>query len=284
MKKFFTSRPFKAIVTVLCVLLMVSIVFAAVGRRVAPQSDFLGTLLSPFQTFGASVTRQIDRMFTAIGRLDTLEDENNRLREELRTYRQQLVDFDEYKRENEFFRDYLEMKQQHSDFTFQPAIVTARDGADACGSFSIDAGTRDGVALHDPVITADGLVGYISEVGSTMSTVVTVLDPTLRVGAVVSRTREAGVVAGDTALLGDGACGLSYLASSSAVTIGDTVLTSGAGGVFPAGLIIGTVTDVKKDPSNVSLYAVVRPVIDARSLTQVMVITAFEGQGGLGDE
>lgn len=284
MRKFFARRGVKFLIVVVCVLLAVSVLFAAFGQIVAPQSQILNTLFSPFRTFGNDVSHYIDRTFTAVGRLDTLEDENNQLREQLRVYREQLVDFDDYKRENEFFKEFLDIKEQNTDFSFQPATVTARNAADASASFSIDIGTREGAQLHDPVITPDGLVGYISEIGTTMSTVVTVVDPKLRVGALVSRTRESGVVRGDSALLAKGCCSLSYLTGNSAVTIGDYVVTSGAGGVFPPGLIIGTVTDVKKESSNVSIYAVVQPVVDVQKITQVMVITQFEGQGGIADE
>jgi rod shape-determining protein MreC len=282
-RKFFARRGIKVLAVLVSVVLLVSILFSAFGR-LAPQTDVLGMILSPFQQAGQAVTGGLDRVFTAVGRLDTLENENNQLREEIRVYREQLVDFDEYKLENEFYNKFLGIKEQNSDFSFQPATVTARDAAGGEASFSIDAGTKDGVALHDPVITEDGLVGYISQVGTTMSTVVTVIDPNLRVGALISRTREAGVVKGETALMTQGACSLSYLTSTSAVTIGDYVITSGAGGLFPKGLIIGTVTEVKKEQSNVSLYAVVKPTVDVREITQVMVITEFEGQGGIVNE
>jgi rod shape-determining protein MreC len=282
-RKFFARRGIKVLAVLVSVVLLVSILFSAFGR-LAPQTDVLGMILSPFQQAGQAVTGGLDRVFTAVGRLDTLENENNQLREEIRVYREQLVDFDEYKLENEFYNKFLGIKEQNSDFSFQPATVTARDAAGGEASFSIDAGTKDGVALHDPVITEDGLVGYISQVGTTMSTVVTVIDPNLRVGALISRTREAGVVKGETALMAQGACSLSYLTSTSAVTIGDYVITSGAGGLFPKGLIIGTVTEVKKEQSNVSLYAVVKPTVDVREITQVMVITEFEGQGGIVNE
>ncbi len=284
MRNFFTSRGFKVLTTVVCVLLAVSILFALIGKRIAPQSDFLGAVFTPVQKVGDSVTSWVDGMLTAVGRMNTLEEENNQLREEIRIYRQQLVEFDEYKRENQFYNQFLEIKEQNSDYTFQPATVTARDGADVCASFTIDAGSRDGVALHDPVITADGLVGYISQLGSTMATVSTIIDPDLRVGALVSRTSEAGVVHGDASVLSEGKCVLSYLSGTSTVTIGDYVITSGSGGVFPQGLIIGTITAVEKEPSNVSLYGVVEPVVDVNALTQVMVITDFEGQGGIGEE
>ncbi len=284
MRRFFQSRGFKSITLAVCILLVVSLTFGFIGKRLSPQSNFLGAVLVPFQKASNALSQGVDSLFTAVGRLDTLETENNQLRDEIRVYREQLVEYDQFKRENEFYKQFLEMKEQNSDYTFQPATVTARDGADVCGSFTIDAGSKDGVALHDPVITKDGLVGYISQLGSTMSTVVTVIDPNLHVGALVSRTKEAGVVKGSTELVSSGFCSLSYLSGNSAVTNGDYVVTSGAGGVFPKGLIIGTVEEVRKEQANVSLYAVVKPVVDVKEITQVMVITQFEGQGGITNE
>ncbi len=281
MKNFFSGRGFKILCTAVGVLLVLSILFVIIGNWIAPQSQLISTVTTPFREAGAYISENISRAFTAIGRLDTLEDENNQLREEIRLYREQLLEYEDHKRENEYFKQFLGIKEQHSDFTFQPATVIARETTDAASSFSIDVGSNDGVAVNDPVITPDGLVGYISQVGAAMSTVTTVLDPKIRVGALINRTRESGVIGGDTALMSDGCCGLSYLSGSSAVTIGDFVVTSGEGGVFPAGLMIGTVSDVRKDASNVSIYGVVKTASDVSAVTQVMVITHFEGQGGI---
>ncbi len=281
MKNFFSGRGFKILCTAVGLLLVLSILFVVIGNWIAPQSQLISTITTPFREAGAYISENISRAFTAIGRLDTLEDENNQLREEIRLYREQLLEYEDHKRENEYFKQFLGIKEQHSDFTFQPATVIAREATDAASSFSIDVGSNDGVAVNDPVITPDGLVGYISQVGAAMSTVTTVLDPKIRVGALINRTRESGVIGGDTALMSDGCCGLSYLSGSSAVTIGDFVVTSGEGGVFPAGLMIGTVSDVRKDASNVSIYGVVKTAADVSTVTQVMVITHFEGQGGI---
>ena len=284
MKRFFQSRGFKSISVIVCVLLVVSILFGTIGKKLSPQSNFLGAILVPFQKLGNTVSGGVDGLFTAVGRLDLLEEENNQLREEIRVYREQLVEYDDYKRENEFYKQFLEIKEQNNDYTFQPATITARDNSDASGSFTIDAGSNDGVALHDPVITKDGLVGYVSQLGVAMSTVTTVLDPQLHVGALVSRTKEAGVVKGATELLERGCCSLSYLSGTSAVTNGDYVITSGSGGIFPKGIIIGVVEEVKKEQASTSLYGVVKPVVNFDTLTQVMVITQFQGQGGIADE
>ena len=188
-----------------------------------------------------------------------------------------------YKKENEFYAGFLELKEDHPDFKFQPATVIARDPTDVFASFTIDQGTLNGVAPNDPVITADGLVGYISEAGSTFSTVITLYDPSLRVGAMDSRTRDAGIVSGGLSLAEEGYCRMSYLSRSSAITLGDLVITSGAGGVFPQGLLIGSVSEIKQESDDISMYAVIKPAVNLDELRDVMVITSFTGQGGIAD-
>ena len=108
-----------------------------------------------------------------------------------------LIDYDQYKLDNEFYSGFLGIKEEHPDYEFQPATVIARDPANAFYSFTIDRGTLDWISPHAPVITADGLVGYISEAGPSFSTVITVVDPSLKVGAMDSRTRDIGMVAGN---------------------------------------------------------------------------------------
>ena len=122
-------------------------------------------------------------------------------------------------------------------------------------------------------------MGYVSEAGLTHSTVMTLLNPNLSVSATDNRSRETGVVSGDAKLVASGCCKMSYLSRSSAMNLGDYVITSGAGGVFPAGLMVGTVTEIGQESADVSLYAVLRPFVEPTGLSNVMVITSFEGQG-----
>ena len=100
----------------------------------------------------------------------------------------------------------------------------------------MNSGSLRGVSVHDPVITADGLVGYVSEVQATYSVVETVLSPNLNVGVIDSRTRETGILAGSESLSGKGKTRLSYLSRNSSVAMGITLLHRGVGGVFPGEL------------------------------------------------
>jgi len=111
------------------------------------------------------------------------------------------------------------------------------------------------------------------------SVVYTVLDPRINIGAYESATREYGYVSGDNKLLKDGLCKLQGLERNSSIVSGGIVCTSGSGGVFPHGLIIGEVSSVATDEITTSTYATIKPYTDLNELTDVFVVTSFIGQG-----
>ena len=120
------------------------------------------------------------------------------------------------------------------------------------------------------------LVGVVAEVGYNWATVATVIDTSIEIGGLVSRTDSAGIVEGDFALMGEGKVRLSYLPQSTELIAGDEVLTSGKGGVYPAGLVVGHVADIRMDESGLTRYAEVVPEADLPQLIQVFVITDFD--------
>lgn len=281
MKAFFRSKFFKIMSSVVGVLLALTLVFSLVGYKNAPQSTLIGTITSPITKATRYLSDGVSNFFTSVERAKLLQDENNILREEIRNLREKLVDYDEFKAENDFYSEFLDIKREHPDYKFEPAMVVSYNSLDVYKTFTIDCGTAQGVSQFDPVITADGLVGYVSEAGLTHSTVMTLLNPQLSVGATDNRTRETGVVSGDEKLAESGCSKMSYLSRSSAINLGDYIITSGAGGIFPAGLMVGTVTEIGQESADVSLYAVIRPFVDPTDLSNVMVITSFEGQGSI---
>ena len=184
-----------------------------------------------------------------------------------------------YLRENEQLREYLEIKEEHNDFTFTSASVIGRDSAERFYSFTIDAGSETGIEKFDPVITSNGLVGLVSEVGKNYSKVLTILDVAVEVGAYDIRTRDIGATTGDIALAREGQLRLAMLPKECEVSQGDLIYTTGYGGIYPKDLAIGEVTAIHTDSSGMSMYAVIRPLADITNVKDVLVITAFEGQG-----
>ena len=138
------------------------------------------------------------------------------------------------------------------------------------------------MSVNDPVVATDGtLVGVVEEVGLTFAKVRTVLDPSTKVAAQISRTGDTAYTAGSTVDMARMNClRMNTLERSSGVGVGDFVVTSGIGGVYPAGLLIGSVKEVRSATDGMTLDADVDLFAEIYDLKQVMVITSFAGQGG----
>lgn len=279
---FLRSGRFKILLFVLILLLFFMLRAAWTGGLSPMIAQATGIWVTPLQKASSSISNTVSGYFQRYTRADEIARENEELREQINELRAQMVDYEQYKQENESLKKFLDIKELNPDFELEPAAVVARDPNDRFYSFTIDKGSMHGVSLRDPVICADGLVGVVKEVGANYSKVLTILDVAVDVGAYDVRTRDIGIVTGAVDLAGEGSCKLTYLPRESSATIGDLVVTTG-GGIFPKGLVIGTISQVKTEAGGISLYAVVRTTADIRSLTDVMVIKDFSGQED-GDE
>jgi len=173
-------------------------------------------------------------------------------------------------REEEFrelvrLRKLLGLKESIGGRTVAARVI----GGDPSALFStliLDRGGEDGIREGQPVASPSGAVGRILSVGPDYSVAMWLSDPRSRITAYVQRTRVLGVLAGT----GDG-CEMRYLLAGDDVQVGDRILTAGRGSVFPKGILIGTVTELKKDGLSVS--AVVAPSVNMRKLEEVLVIS-----------
>ena len=281
MGDFFKSRKFKVLIALFIMLIALMLRASWTGGLSPAIEQVAGAVVAPFQELSSTISDGVSGFFRRYARADEVAQENEALRSEINELRAQLVNYEEYKHENEELRKYLdiEYKEEHPDFEMTPAAVVARDPDSRFYSFTIDKGSLDGVAPYDPVVCADGLVGRVKEVGLTYSKVITILDVEIDVGAYDARTRDIGIVNGSVALAADGRCIMNYLPRESGAAQGDLVVTSG-GNLYPKGLVIGKIARLDNAPGNISLYAEIEPTADIRNLTDVMVITSFNGQKG----
>lgn len=281
MRFFFRSRKFKIISAVTAVILSLTLIAWIAGGIFAPQSSLSGVISSPFQRIATSISNGFKDFTQKFRDNETLIVEKSELQDEINRLNEQIADYEKIKAENEFYKNYLEIKDAHPDFQFEGAVIISRDSNDEYGAFTIDAGSVDGIQVHDPVITDAGLVGYVSSVGLTTSKVTTILDPNISVGAIDSRTSDAGIIGGNLALTSSGKTRMYNIRRTSSVAIGDYVVTSGSG-VFPKGLLIGKISNISQEEFKTSLYAEIEPFVNVREIRQVMVITDFSGKTGGG--
>lgn len=283
MRFFFRSRQFKIIAAVFAALIVIAAVTAAVGGRMSPGANIFGTVTAPFRSLASKISGGISSFVEVYTEGEKLNIKNAELETEISELRKKLADYEQAVSENEFYKNYLDIKDANPSFKFTTATLISRDKEDPYKGFIINKGSVNGVSAHDPVITDEGLVGYIGEVGLTTSKVVTVLSAELTAGALDNRTSDSGVLSGSAELASEGLTKFYNLSRSCNIAVGDYVVTSGEG-IFPKGLLIGTVQTIGSDKYNTSIYANVKPFADIDGIRGVMVITEFEGQGGLDPE
>ncbi|MBR5485016.1 MAG: rod shape-determining protein MreC [Oscillospiraceae bacterium] len=281
MQDFFKSSRFKILSALLVVLFAFMLRATLTGGASVLVSEIFGMATQPFVSISSSLSKGTASFLGSFVNTNEISRENEELREQVRELNEKLAAFEQYKHENEYLREYLEVKEQNPDFKFETAEVIQRDPNNRFCSFMIDKGSLSGIEYLDPVITADGLVGRVVEVGYTYSKVATILDVEMDVGCYDVRTRDTGVLEGDAALAADGMCKMSPLPRETVAAKGDLILTTGIGGLFPKDIMIGKIQHVSVESHGKSTYAVVKPAAQIATLTDVMVITDFLGQGGI---
>ncbi|MBE6728980.1 MAG: rod shape-determining protein MreC [Ruminococcaceae bacterium] len=281
MRFFLRTRRFKICMGVIALVIAGAVAINIIGGIFSPGSSIMGVIISPFQDMATGFSNAINDFGKKFTEGNALLLENQELKEELDTLRKNAADLDSIKRENEFFREYLEIKDKNPDFTFCDARLISVDKDDSYRNFIINKGSATGISQYDPVIIGNSLVGYVSQVGLTTSKVTTILSPEITLGANDSRTGDAGILTGTADYAAEKKVKLYNLARSCNVVVGDTIVTSGEG-LFPEGFLIGSVDTIKNDTYTSSLYATVTPFVDFDEIRNVMVITHFDGQGVLG--
>lgn len=283
MRELLKSKNFRTLL-IACVLVLALMLYSA---GTSGQQNIISVVTSfityPIQKLSAVISGGMGELGDDFVDVDTIRAENELLTAKVRELMAQQVDYYDLQQENERLRQLLDIKEQNEDYEFVAATVISRDSTDTYGTFIIDKGSLNGVAYLDPVITEDGLVGYISQVGPISSKVTTILSPATDVGAIDKRTLDGGMLSGDLELAKSGYAKLSYLQRDCDVTSGDIIVTSGLGGVYPKNLIIGEVIEIKAEAQDISLYAIIDPLADIESCTDVFVLTHFAGQGAVVD-
>ncbi len=273
MKDFFQTARFKALLTACVVLAGIMAYAGANGRLQSAPQEVLSAALVPLQKITAIFSNGISGVADHFVHLDSVVKENEKLKEENAQLREQLVELDQYKAENEMFRSANNLKEEHPDYTLLPGFVIGRDPLDQFYSFTIDVGTKHGVEKGNVVVSEHGyLVGMVLDSTYTSAKVVTILNPTLNVSGMVSRTRDNGLVTGHDQLAGEGLCLMNNLPRSTQAAVGDEVITTGMGEVFPADLLIGRITDIETEASGQSMQAKIQPGEDIASIRQVLVL------------
>ena len=282
MKNFLKSVLTRSVGVLALILIGVMIYSAVSGGFATIPETLTGIFVTPFQSFTTSVSNGVSGFFSQLTGSGELQERIDQLEEENAELRKQMVDYDELKQTNDWYSEILGLHEENPEYTFAAGRVIGREPSDFYGNFTISAGQNAGVAVNDPVVSTDGsLVGVVEEVGLTYAKVRTILDPSIKVASQISRTGDTAYTNGSTVdMARQNALRMTTLERSSGAAVGDYVITSGIGGVYPSGLLIGSVKEISNATDGMTLDANVELFTDIYNLKQVMVITYFAGQGG----
>ena len=276
MKRFFTKTGIwllggaAVIAVVLCII-------SAMGSGTSFLHNALGVIASPFRAAGSAVVNWVDGISDHFASVEELQAENEALRQENAQLRQELQSAQPAAQENQRLRKLLGLREQRSDLKFEAARVTQRDVSNWASTLVLDRGSQHGVAIGDCAVDSAGnLVGVVTDVGLNWCRLSTVLDTDSQFGARVFRTGETAVAGGDLALMSEDRLRLQYLSDSANLIKGDVIVTSGLGGYYPAGLVIGTVESVQTDDGGLARYAVLSPKCDVAAIQEMFIITDFD--------
>lgn len=276
MKDFFDTWKFKILVIVAVFLVGIMAYAGANGRLTAAPQELLSVVLTPLQKVTSALSGGAASVWEKYTSIDDVMDRNEQLEAENAELRQQMVDYDRIKAENDAYKALARIQDTNSEASYVSAFVIGRDPLDEFGGFTLDQGSTDGVAVNDAIISDRGyLLGVVVEVDATSCKVMTILHPSFNAAGVISRTRENGIITGSADYAADGQCVLTNLDRATEARKGNQVITTGLGGVFPANLLVGTVQEVVPEQSGKSSSAVILPGADPRTVKHVFIVTEY---------
>ncbi len=276
--KFVRSKFFIITLCVAVVLVLVPAVLAAFDHTELVRSG-LKSAAKPFTWVASRAADALAGFTSVFTDYDKLAAENKALRAELDAIVDMEQDNAVLREENKWLRDFLDIKLSSPEFELADATVIAHEAGNFSTVLTLNRGKVHGIKRNMPVISAEGVIGYVSEVGLDWCSVTTLIESSSRVGAYTDRTGTIGTVEGDVTLRTEGKCLVSYDTGAD-IAAGDRVYTSGTGSIYPDGLLIGTIIEIRADEATRKIIATVEPSVDftaLESLGGVMIIRGYQG-------
>ena len=209
-----------------------------------------------------------DSFFTNI---NNLQEENKNLKQKNSELEQSLRELEIIKSENESLKEYVNLKEKYVNYETIPAYIIQKDISNYGNTIVINIGSKDGAEINMPVISDQGLVGHIISVTENTSKVQTIIDTASTTSCTITTTRDMMIVRGT---LNEGSTTLraTFIPTEATVLEGDKIETSGLGGIYPKGIIIGTIKKVINTHNITDRYAIIETAVDFGKLETVLVI------------
>ncbi len=231
----------------------------------------LASIVMPVQNGLTYLKNKISGNNTFFSDINNLKKENEELKEKNSELEKSLRELEIIKSENATLKEYVALSEQYADYKTKPAYIINKDISNYSSIFVINIGKKDGIEPGMTVISEKGLVGYVISVTERTAKVQTILDTSSTVSTVLASSRDAiickGTLEDKTVLKG------SYIPTEANLVLGDKLETSGMGGIYPKGIVVGTIKSIENTKNVTDRYIVVTPAVDFKKVETVLVIT-----------
>ncbi len=274
MRHFFSTRIRVVLLLSLLLTGALAVISGLTGKNIP--SMVVQTVLTPLRAGANALTNQAEQMYNYMFRYEALQSENEALKSQIAQMEEDNRLAASVQRENDRLRELLQWKENHPDYELVDGYIIARSSTDWTSTFTVDCGSRDGIAEGMVAITENGeVVGLVTEVGSNYCTVKTVLDSSLEISATIASSGYSGMVQGAYTVDDAGYLRMNYLPSTAVIRNRDQVVTAGST-LYPRYLILGYVVGVGMDNASVAKFARVEPAAKIDQLEQVFILTNFD--------
>lgn len=277
MKDFLKTKSFKILIAVL--LITIGVIIISVKEKGFKPAAILDFITTPIQKVATKLTQSAADIFSNGGSNSDDKEKIKSLENEVRYLRNQVIDYQNIKQQNEQYEKYKALEAKDASIKFSPASVIGRNPNENFYSITINQGSIAGIKENDAVITENGLIGWIYSVNPSSSVVKTILSPDTKIGAIDKISRDVGVISGNIKLADQNLTRLNFVSAQNNIQPDEIIVSSGLGGIYPRDLPIGKVKEVKIDEYDSSYYAILEPVEDIRKIRDLFVIKEFSGQG-----
>lgn len=259
-------------ITITTIILIAIIIISNIGSaQMQAVQTSASKIFMPLQNAFVYVKNKVTGNDQEQSNIDSLKEENQELRTENEELKEAKRELEILKSENNTLKEYLNLKNKYADYETVPAYVIERTYSNYDKIIVINVGSNDGIEVNMPVISESGLVGHIISVTDSTAKVQTILDTSSTVSASISTSSKSILVKGT--LSNTKELKATNIPAEATVLQGDEVTTSGLGGIYPKGILIGTVKEVVNTKNEVDRYCNIQTATDFDTLSTLLVIT-----------
>lgn len=258
------------IIVIIGILIILVITTNGNVNKFSKVENIFNKIVTPFQNGLVYLKNKIAKNDSFFENIDALKLENEELKKQNEELKNQLNGLQLIKSENEILREYVNLAEKYSEYTTVGAYIINKNISNLSDVFMINVGTDQGVAANMAVIGEEGLVGHVISATSSTAKVQPIIDAASGVSGLTSSSRTNVVVRGQVDPNKE--LKVYTLQAEDELVIGDTVETSGLGGIYPKGITIGTIKEIIETKNVAERYAILETKVNFKNLEYVLVI------------